>query len=235
MLQKRIVEKKASQDLVLVMGPSHNIVGVLIFTKKMIYNKRNSWRILLLLPKALCPFLLWKANDWSVCHAPKSLKCVPNHKQMVQHAIPTFVVETMDHYVMPTLNYFVTTTIISFDWWMFTSKHDTFTRMINFINSHWVPCHVTMGLFEAYTCEGSTFISLFMWQIDYICEGWKWQSMRVTNCSQKTLAIYRQQKYKKDKKDDLAHRGFNFCFPVYKLKQTCCKSFGTWLEQLCQT
>jgi hypothetical protein len=43
----------------------------------------------------------------------------PNHKQMVQHAIPTFVVETMDHYVMPTLNYFVTTIIISFEWWMF--------------------------------------------------------------------------------------------------------------------
>jgi hypothetical protein len=93
---------------------------------------------------------------------------------MVQHAIPTFVVETMEHYVMPTLNYFVITTIISFDWWMFKSKPDTFTLMINFINSHWVPCYVTMGLFEAYTCEGSTFILLFMWQIDYICEGWRW-------------------------------------------------------------
>jgi hypothetical protein len=34
LLQKKIVEKKASQDLVLVMGPSHNIVGMLIFTKK---------------------------------------------------------------------------------------------------------------------------------------------------------------------------------------------------------
>jgi hypothetical protein len=33
MLQKQIVEKNASQDLVLVMGPTHNIVGVLIFTK----------------------------------------------------------------------------------------------------------------------------------------------------------------------------------------------------------
>ncbi len=27
--------------------------------------------------------------------------------------------------------------------------HDTFTLVINFINSQWVPCHVTMGLFEA--------------------------------------------------------------------------------------
>jgi hypothetical protein len=73
----------------------------------------------------------------------------PNHKQMVQHAIHTFVVETMDDYVMPTLNYFVTITFISFDWWMFKSKYDTFSFIISFINSHWVPCHVTMGLFEA--------------------------------------------------------------------------------------
>lgn len=83
--------------------------------------------------------LVMRQNLWNV---------FPNQKQMVQHAILTFVVKTMDHYVMPTLNYFVTTTIISFDWWTFRSKHDTFALMINFINSHWVPCHVTMGLFE---------------------------------------------------------------------------------------
>jgi hypothetical protein len=84
--------------------------------------------------------LVMRQNLWNV---------FPNHKQMVQHAIPTFVVKTMNHYVIPILNYFVITTIISFDWWMFRSKHDTFAHMINFINSHWVPCHVTMGLFEA--------------------------------------------------------------------------------------
>lgn len=84
--------------------------------------------------------LIMHQNLWNV---------FPNQKQMVQHAFPTFVVETMDHYVIPTLNYFITTIIISFDWWMFRSKHDTFALMINFINSHWVTCHVTMGLFEA--------------------------------------------------------------------------------------
>ncbi len=43
---------------------------------------------------------------------------------------------------------FCITTTISFDLWMFRSGHDTFALVINFINSHWVPCHVTMGLFE---------------------------------------------------------------------------------------
>jgi hypothetical protein len=69
-------------------------------------------------------------------HAPKSLKCVLKLETNGSNVIPTFVVETMDHYVMPTLNYFVTTNIISFDWWMFKSKRDTFALMINFINSH---------------------------------------------------------------------------------------------------
>ncbi len=41
------------------------------------------------------------------------------------------------------------TTIISFDLWMSKSGHDTFALVINFINSHWVPCHVIVGLFEA--------------------------------------------------------------------------------------
>jgi hypothetical protein len=41
LLQKRIVEKKASQDLVLITRPSHNIVGMLIFTKENIYTKKK--------------------------------------------------------------------------------------------------------------------------------------------------------------------------------------------------
>jgi len=40
-------------------------------------------------------------------------------------------------------------TIASFDLWMSKFGHDTFVLMINFINSLWVHCHVTMGLFEA--------------------------------------------------------------------------------------
>jgi hypothetical protein len=67
---------------------------------------------------------------------------------MVQCAILSLVVKTTDHYVMLTLDSYVTTTK-KFNLWMFRSGHDTFTLVINFINSQWVHCHVTMGLFEA--------------------------------------------------------------------------------------
>jgi hypothetical protein len=67
---------------------------------------------------------------------------------MVQHAIPSSVVKTMEQYVILTLDSYVTT-IASFDLWMFRSRHDTFVLVINFINSLWVPYHVIVGLFEA--------------------------------------------------------------------------------------
>jgi hypothetical protein len=77
----------------------------------------------------------------------------PNQKQMVQHAILSLVAKTMDHYVMLTLDFCVITTT-SFDLWMSRSRHDTFALVINFINPQWVPCHVTMGLFEAIDITG---------------------------------------------------------------------------------
>jgi hypothetical protein len=40
----------------------------------------------------------------------------------------------------------VTTT---FDLWMLKLGYDTFALVINFINPSWVPCHITIGLFEA--------------------------------------------------------------------------------------
>jgi hypothetical protein len=49
---------------------------------------------------------------------------------------------------MLTLDSYVTTTK-KLNLWMSRFGHDTFTLVINFINSQWVPCHVTMGLFEA--------------------------------------------------------------------------------------
>jgi len=76
LLQNKIVKKKASQDLVLVMGPSHNIVGVLIFLPKKKINKRNLWRILLVLPKDLYIFFSGKPMIEMFFHVPKSLKCV---------------------------------------------------------------------------------------------------------------------------------------------------------------
>jgi hypothetical protein len=66
---------------------------------------------------------------------------------VVQHAIPKLVAKTMEKIVMPALKSCITTTF--FDLWMSRFGHNTFAFGINFINSHWVPCHVTMGLFEA--------------------------------------------------------------------------------------
>jgi len=54
----------------------------------------------------------------------------------------------MEQYVMPTLDSCVTT-IVYFDLWMSKFGHNTFTLVINFINSKWVPYNVTLGLFEA--------------------------------------------------------------------------------------
>jgi hypothetical protein len=53
---------------------------------------------------------------------------------MVEHGTPSLVAKTMDKYVLPTLDYCVMA-IVSFDLWMSRSAHDTFTLMINFINS----------------------------------------------------------------------------------------------------
>jgi hypothetical protein len=66
---------------------------------------------------------------------------------MVQSTIHALVSITMKEYVILTMESCVTTTT-SFDLLMFRSRHDTFALVINFINSQWVPCHVTMGLFE---------------------------------------------------------------------------------------
>ncbi len=70
-----------------------------------------------------------------------------NCKQMVQHAITSLVVKTMEQYVIPILDSYVIA-IASFDLWMSKFGHDTFVLMINFINSLCVPCPMTMGIIE---------------------------------------------------------------------------------------
>ncbi len=72
---------------------------------------------------------------------------------MVQSTIHAPISRTMEEYVILALESSITTTT-SFDLWMSRCGHDTFALLINFINSQWVPCHVTMGLFETiYTIE----------------------------------------------------------------------------------
>ncbi len=67
---------------------------------------------------------------------------------MVQHAILSLVVKTMQQYLIPILDSCVTT-ITFFYLWVFRFGHGMFIPMIDFINSLWVSCLLTMGLFEA--------------------------------------------------------------------------------------
>jgi hypothetical protein len=57
----------------------------------------------------------------------------PNQQQMVQLAILSLVVKTMDKYVLPALDFCVMTNV-SFDLWMSTSGHNTFALVIDFIH-----------------------------------------------------------------------------------------------------
>ncbi len=89
---------------------------------------------------------------WLVMHQNPQVQ-FSNNKQMVQHAIPSLVAKTMDKYVLPTLDSCVPVTT-SFDLQISRFGHNTFILVINFINSLWVPCHVTMGLFEVIDMVG---------------------------------------------------------------------------------
>ncbi len=59
----------------------------------------------------------------------------PNYKEMVQHAIPSLVVKTMEQYVMSFLDLGVIPTFLK-NLWMSRSKHDKFALVINFNNYH---------------------------------------------------------------------------------------------------
>jgi len=48
--------------------------------------------------------------------------------------------------------------IATFDLSMSTIGFDTFMLMINFINDDWVPCHVTIRLFEAPNTSRTTLV-----------------------------------------------------------------------------
>jgi hypothetical protein len=77
---------------------------------------------------------------------------------VVQHAILEFVTKTMEKVMMPILGSCITLTT-SFDLWMSRFGHDTFALVINFINSHWVPCHVGVGFFEAIDTFGIAMVT----------------------------------------------------------------------------
>jgi hypothetical protein len=90
--------------------------------------------------------------------ATKSLGCLSESKVngSICHPCTSFQIsKTMEEYVIPTLESCIIATT-SFDLWMSKFGHDTFAIVINFINSQWVPCHVTMALFEATSTIGVT-------------------------------------------------------------------------------
>jgi hypothetical protein len=43
-----------------------------------------------------------------------------------------------------------TTSVVTFDLWMFQISFDTFALVVNYINKKWQPCHIIVGLFEVH-------------------------------------------------------------------------------------
>ncbi|KAJ7552447.1 hypothetical protein O6H91_06G055400 [Diphasiastrum complanatum] len=78
----------------------------------------------------------------------------PSRHQLVEEAISQMVAKTLERYVLPLLASCVTATA-SFDLWMSRGGIDTFALVINFLNDSWVPCHVTVGLFETLDTSGA--------------------------------------------------------------------------------
>ncbi len=80
-------------------------------------------------------------------HAKKSLNYLSKLETLLQSSVPSSISKTMEQYVILALDSSLTTTS-SFDLWISRSRHDTFSLVINFINSQQVPYHVTVGYFE---------------------------------------------------------------------------------------
>jgi hypothetical protein len=79
--------------------------------------------------------------------------CFHTRKQLVKNHIPPMLAKTMDCYVFPILVQ-CDTIVVPFDMWMLRMDFDTFALIMNFLNWEWVPCHVTIGLFEAPNTSG---------------------------------------------------------------------------------
>ncbi len=130
---------------------------MLILTRRMIYNKKNFMENLLFFCQIVTKgymFISIMESQWlrQLVLRQNSQNCV-NWKKMVQHTIPSLVAKTMDHYVMLTLDFHVTT--IAF---LICGCPDLdmipLCFVINFINPQWVPCHVTTGSFETTDTTG---------------------------------------------------------------------------------
>jgi hypothetical protein len=77
----------------------------------------------------------------------------PSHHQMAIEMFPNVVDKTKENCVIPTLASCITCTC-SFDLWMSHVNFDTFDIIVSFINASWVPCHVTIEIFEVNNVTG---------------------------------------------------------------------------------
>ncbi|KAG0556897.1 hypothetical protein KC19_11G087000 [Ceratodon purpureus] len=78
----------------------------------------------------------------------------PAGRQLADEVIPRMVSQTMEKYILPALAGCVTATA-SFDLWMSRRGVNTVALVIHFINEQWVPCRVTIGVFEAPDVAGA--------------------------------------------------------------------------------
>lgn len=78
----------------------------------------------------------------------------PAGRQLADDVIPRMVSQTMEKYILPALAGCVSATA-SFDIWMSRRGVNTVALVIHFINEQWVPCRVTIGVFEAPDVSGT--------------------------------------------------------------------------------
>ncbi len=65
----------------------------------------------------------------------------------------------MEYHALPTLvNYKIVN--VTFDLWMNSTRIDTFSFVVNFIDDVWMPRHVTIRLFEAFNSTKATFVKI---------------------------------------------------------------------------
>jgi hypothetical protein len=77
----------------------------------------------------------------------------PSRRQLVKEHIPTMFMKTMEQYVLPLIGK-CTTVSVTFELWMSRGTQDTFCMVLNFLDTDWMPQHVTVGVLRAENTSG---------------------------------------------------------------------------------
>lgn len=83
----------------------------------------------------------------------------PSRKQLVMEHIPAMFTKTMEQYVLPLVGKSATVSV-TFDLWMSRGTQDTFCMVVNFLDTDWVPRHVTVGVFRAQSTTGASLATI---------------------------------------------------------------------------